>query len=63
MFVDTYWLGYADEEIRAEHIDTLECFAYSDTASNPWLRGWIHTVLFMSHYRLEISPNQYPLAA
>ena len=52
LFVDTFRLGYADEEIRAEHIDTLERFAYSDTASNPWLRGWIHTVLFMSHYRL-----------
>ena len=52
LFVDTFWLGYADEEIRAELIDTLESFAYSDTASNPWLRGWIHTVLFLSHYRL-----------
>ncbi len=52
LFVDTYWWGYADEEIRGELIDRLESFAYSDTASNPWLRGWIHTVLFMSHYRL-----------
>ena len=52
LFVDTFLWGYADGEIRAELIDTLESFAYSDTASNPWLRGWIHTVLFMSHYRL-----------
>ena len=52
LFVDTFWWGYADGEIRTELIDTLESFAYSDTASNPWLRGWIHTVLFMSHYRL-----------
>ena len=52
LFVDTFWWGYADEEIREELIDKLEGFAYSDTASNPWLRGWIHTVLFMSHYRL-----------
>lgn len=62
LFVETYWAGYADAKLDAPLIDQIEQFTLSAAASDPWLKGWLHNALYLSHYRLGNFKKSYSAA-
>ena len=52
LYVKAIWLGYADAEFDPELIDDMETLASAPEPLSAWLRGMMHTAVFLIRYRM-----------
>ena len=52
LYVRAMWLGYSDAEFGPEIIEEMETLASTPEPLSAWLRGMMHTAVFLIRYRM-----------